>query len=183
MITKLTEQKGCIIAEFIDLKRFTLAVTEEVKSELKPILSQEGNKMIFDFKNIEFIDSSGIGCIISLVKTAKSNHSEIKLCKYIVRSHGRSGIITLTHDSRYRTRLGQCTDQFLKKLPTRGLFYQIELFNPRIACQANFRLANPESDTIINRDSRFANLFLPSKTEQISNQAISVVFQNYYICL
>ena len=73
MITKLTEQKGCIIAEFIDLKRFTLAVTE-------PILSQEGNKMIFDFKNIEFIDSSGIGCIISLVKTAKSNHSEIKLC-------------------------------------------------------------------------------------------------------
>lgn len=76
MITKLTEQKGCIIAEFIDLKRFTLAVTEEVKSELKPILSQEGNKMIFDFKNIEFIDSSGIGCI----KTAKSNHSEIKLC-------------------------------------------------------------------------------------------------------
>ena len=75
MITKLTEQKGCIIAEFIDLKRFTLAVTEEVKSELKPILSQEGNKMIFDF-----IDSSGIGCIISLVKTAKSNHSEIKLC-------------------------------------------------------------------------------------------------------
>ena len=64
MITKLTEQKGCIIAEFIDLKRFTLAVTEEVKSELKPILSQEGNKMIFDFKNIEFIDSSGIGCII-----------------------------------------------------------------------------------------------------------------------
>ena len=76
MITKLTEQKGCIIAEFIDLKRFTLAV----KSELKPILSQEGNKMIFDFKNIEFIDSSGIGCIISLVKTAKSNHSEIKLC-------------------------------------------------------------------------------------------------------
>ena len=181
MITKLTEQKGCIIAEFIDLKRFTLAVTEEVKSELKPILSQEGNKMIFDFKNIEFIDSSGIGCIISLVKTAKSNHSEI--VQYIVRSHGRSGIITLTHDSRYRTRLGQCTDQFLKKLPTRGLFYQIELFNPRIACQANFRLANPESDTIINRDSRFANLFLPSKTEQISNQAISVVFQNYYICL
>lgn len=35
MITKLTEQKGCIIAEFIDLKRFTLAVTGEVKSESK----------------------------------------------------------------------------------------------------------------------------------------------------
>ena len=183
MITKLTEQKGCIIAEFIDLKRFTLAVTEEVKSELKPILSQEGNKMIFDFKNIEFIDSSGIGCIISLVKTAKSNHSEIKLCNISSEVMDVLELLHLPMILDIEPDLAQCTDQFLKKLPTRGLFYQIELFNPRIACQANFRLANPESDTIINRNSRFANLFLPSKTEQISNQAISVVFQNYYICL
>lgn len=75
MITKLTEQKGCIIAEFIDLKRFTLAVTEEVKSELKPILSQEGNKMIFDFKNIEFIDSSGIYRLYYLISKNSQKQS------------------------------------------------------------------------------------------------------------
>lgn len=80
MITQLTEQAGFKVAEFIDLKRFTLAVTEEIKTELKPILSQKGTRLIFNFKNIEFIDSSGIGCIISLVKTAKSNQAEIKLC-------------------------------------------------------------------------------------------------------
>lgn len=80
MVTKITEWEGCIIAEFIDLKRFTLAVTEEVKSELKPILFQGNIKLIFNLEHIEFVDSSGIGCIISLVKTAKSNHSEIKLC-------------------------------------------------------------------------------------------------------
>lgn len=80
MVTKITEWEGCIIAEFIDLKRFTLAVTEEVKSELKPILIQGNIKLIFNPEPIEFVDSSGIGCIISLVKTAKSNHSEIKLC-------------------------------------------------------------------------------------------------------
>lgn len=80
MITKSIKQKECIIAEFIDLKRFTLAVTEEVKSELKPLLSQSGTRLIFNLQHVEFIDSSAIGCIISLVKTAKSNHSEIKLC-------------------------------------------------------------------------------------------------------
>lgn len=80
MVTKLTEQAGCIVAEFIELKRFTLAITEEVKSELKPLLTQAGTKLIFNLKHIEFIDSSGIGCIISLVKTAKSNGAEIKLC-------------------------------------------------------------------------------------------------------
>lgn len=80
MVTKITECEGCIIAEFIDLKRFTLAVTEEVKSELKPIIGQGNIKLIVNLEHIEFVDSSGIGCIISLVKTAKSNHSEIKLC-------------------------------------------------------------------------------------------------------
>lgn len=80
MITKLTERSGCMIAEFIDLKRFTLAVTEQVKAELKPILSKEGSKLVFNLKHIEFIDSSGIGCVISLVKTAKSYHSQIKIC-------------------------------------------------------------------------------------------------------
>jgi len=80
MITQQTEQQGIIIAEFGELKRFTLAVTEEVKSELKPLLSKGGTRLIFNLEHIEFIDSSGIGCIISLVKTAKSCHSEIKLC-------------------------------------------------------------------------------------------------------
>lgn len=80
MVTKLTKQAGCVVAEFIELRRFTLAVTEEVKSELKPLLSQAGTKLVLNLKHIEFIDSSGIGCIISLVKTAKSNEAEIKLC-------------------------------------------------------------------------------------------------------
>ncbi len=80
MIMKLREQEGCVIAEFSDLKRFTLAVTEEVKTELKPILSEQGCKMILNLENVEFIDSSGIGCIISLVKTAKSSGSHFVIC-------------------------------------------------------------------------------------------------------
>ena len=39
MITKITERQGSLIAEFIDLKRFTLANVEKVKTELTPILA------------------------------------------------------------------------------------------------------------------------------------------------
>lgn len=80
MIIKLDERNGIKIATFASLSRFTLAVTEEVKNELKPVLSNPLTKLIFNLENIDFIDSSGIGCIISLVKTAKSNHSGIKIC-------------------------------------------------------------------------------------------------------
>lgn len=79
MITKITERQGSLIAEFIDLKRFTLANVEKVKTELTPILAQEHTHLIFDFQKIEFIDSSAIGCIISLVKTAKKHGVTVKL--------------------------------------------------------------------------------------------------------
>ncbi len=80
MLIKFTEREEILIARFAERTRFTLAITQEVKDELKPTLSKPNSKMIFDLSGIEFIDSSGIGCIISLVKTAKSNHSAIKLC-------------------------------------------------------------------------------------------------------
>ncbi len=51
MITQLTEQQGIFIAEFRDLKRFTLAITEEVKSELKPLLSKENTRLIFNLEH------------------------------------------------------------------------------------------------------------------------------------
>lgn len=80
MITQVTEQHGVYIAGFRNLKRFSLASTEDVRNELKPLLTKGNVRLIFDLGNIEFIDSCGIGCIISLIKTAKSNQSEIRLC-------------------------------------------------------------------------------------------------------
>lgn len=80
MIFKLHEKNGITIARFIDVNRFTLAICEDVKDELKPLLNDKGAKMILDLEGISFIDSSGIGCVISLVKTAKSNGAFFKIC-------------------------------------------------------------------------------------------------------
>lgn len=80
MITTLREESGIHIAKLADHSRFTLAISENVKNELKPILNNSGTKLVLDLGNIDFIDSSGIGCVISLVKAAKSNGSVIKLC-------------------------------------------------------------------------------------------------------
>ncbi|MDE7374106.1 MAG: STAS domain-containing protein [Odoribacter sp.] len=80
MITQVTAQHGVYVAAFRELKRFTLVSTENVRNELKPLLNKGNVRLIFDLGNITFIDSCGIGCIISLMKTAKSNQSEIKLC-------------------------------------------------------------------------------------------------------
>ncbi len=80
MAIKITQKEGIQIASFTGIKRFNLAVIEDVKTELKPILSNKETKMVIDFKDINYIDSSGIGCIISLVKTAQVTGAKLKLC-------------------------------------------------------------------------------------------------------
>ena len=77
MILKVTEQNGITIVEFVDVTRFTLASADEVKTELRPLLNNKDCRMLFDF---QFVDSSAIGCIIALFKTAKSVGSSLKLC-------------------------------------------------------------------------------------------------------
>ena len=78
MILQVTEQNGITIVEFINMTRFTLASADEVKTELRPLLNNKDCRMLFDF--LEFVDSSAIGCIIALFKTAKSVGSNLKLC-------------------------------------------------------------------------------------------------------
>lgn len=80
MIVKVTEQQGYFVAEFVNLKRFTLANVEAIKSELVPLFSVAGTRLAFNFQNIEFIDSSAIGCLISLAKSARCNGGSLKLC-------------------------------------------------------------------------------------------------------
>jgi anti-sigma B factor antagonist len=80
MILKFTEQSGVTIAEFVDHSRFTLAICDEVKAEVRELLNRGVKKLIFDLHDITFIDSSGVGCIIALFKTARSVGSTLRLC-------------------------------------------------------------------------------------------------------
>lgn len=80
MITKVTEQQGYSVVEFVDMKRFTLANVETIKSELNPLFSAHGSHLILDLQSIDFIDSSAIGCLISLAKSARCCNGTFQLC-------------------------------------------------------------------------------------------------------
>ncbi|MFR4038825.1 MAG: STAS domain-containing protein [Butyricimonas faecalis] len=71
MILQVTEQNGITIVEFINMTRFTLASADEVKTELRPLLNNKDCRMLFDFHDIEFVDSSAIGCILHFSKQRK----------------------------------------------------------------------------------------------------------------
>ena len=50
------------------------------REKMNEFLSQPKSRLIIDFEEISFIDSSGFGALLSALKTSKEHKSSIKLC-------------------------------------------------------------------------------------------------------
>ncbi len=71
MITSLNKN-GFIVGK-IDSDRLNAAIAPQVKEELTQIFKTKGTKVILNLASIKFIDSTGIGTLISALKTARQN--------------------------------------------------------------------------------------------------------------
>ncbi len=71
---------GILISSFDDVTRFNALITEAVKEELKQLFTTPNTRLILDLKGVTFIDSSGFGVFLSVMKTANNNYGYLKLC-------------------------------------------------------------------------------------------------------
>jgi anti-sigma B factor antagonist len=77
---QVKEQDGVMYGTLAETNRLNATVAAEVKADLTAALSSEGTKMILNLSNISFIDSTGIGTLISALKTARQNGGSFQLC-------------------------------------------------------------------------------------------------------
>lgn len=69
------EKKGeCTVVRFTE-KRIDVLVSQEVKGELFKILDEGINVLGFDFSNVQFVDSSGLGALVAVLKRLGSGGS------------------------------------------------------------------------------------------------------------
>ncbi len=71
---------GVIIASLSDVSRFNALISEPVKEELKSLFSSPDTKLILDLEGVKFIDSSGFGVFLSIMKTANNSYGYFKIC-------------------------------------------------------------------------------------------------------
>lgn len=50
------------------------------KDKMNEVLTQPQSRLVIDFEDINFIDSSGFGALLSALKTSKEHQSKMKLC-------------------------------------------------------------------------------------------------------
>jgi anti-sigma B factor antagonist len=68
------------VVRFDNIDRFNALITEPVKEDLKSFFNSPGTKMILNLQGIKYIDSSGFGVFLSILKTAANNNGQFKIC-------------------------------------------------------------------------------------------------------
>ena len=72
------EKKDKIDIISFSVSKINAHITDEIRVTLNKIFDNSNTKMIIDLKGVEYIDSSGFGCFLSVMKTARSNYGYLK---------------------------------------------------------------------------------------------------------
>jgi len=74
----IIEKKNKIDIISFSVSKINALITDEIRETLNKIFDNSNTKMIIDLKGVEYIDSSGFGCFLSVMKTARSNYGYLK---------------------------------------------------------------------------------------------------------
>ena len=73
------QQDGVAIVEF-QRKRIDAALAVKFRDDLQTLISQGNKKVAFNLQHVEFIDSSGLGALVSVMKSLGGNQN-MALCQ------------------------------------------------------------------------------------------------------
>ncbi|WP_016776887.1 STAS domain-containing protein [Anaerophaga thermohalophila] len=76
---KVTRQNNMLIGTLEDTDRLNATIAPEVKAQLNSNLNKTEVNFILNLQKIKFIDSTGIGVLISALKTARQNNGNFYL--------------------------------------------------------------------------------------------------------
>jgi len=77
---KIENINDVIVVSFQDVSRFNALISDSVKEEVKSLFAGPNTKLILDLTGVNFIDSTGFGVFLSIMKTANNNHGYFKIC-------------------------------------------------------------------------------------------------------
>jgi anti-sigma B factor antagonist len=77
---KTEKINNVIVLKFNNIDRFNALIVEPVKEQLKALFNKPDTRLILNLEGIRFIDSSGFGVFLSIMKTANNNHGQFKIC-------------------------------------------------------------------------------------------------------
>lgn len=72
------EKKDKIDIISFSINNINALVTDKIREEITKVIDNSNSKVIIDLKGVEYIDSSGFGCFLSVMKAARNNYGVLK---------------------------------------------------------------------------------------------------------
>ncbi len=76
MIIVEKTDKADIITFTID--KINALITEDIREEISKLYQNTNSKVVINLQGINYIDSSGFGCFLSIMKIARNNYGVLK---------------------------------------------------------------------------------------------------------
>lgn len=72
------EKKDKIEIISFTINKINALVTDEIRDSILKIFDNSNSRVIIDLKGVDYIDSSGFGCFLSIMRAARNNYSTLK---------------------------------------------------------------------------------------------------------
>jgi anti-anti-sigma factor len=74
-----TEKRDKIDIVTFNVDRINALITDEIREEINKLFGSGVSRIILDLSGVKYIDSSGFGCLLSVMKSARNNYGLLKL--------------------------------------------------------------------------------------------------------
>ena len=74
------EKVGDVAVVSLQAEHLDASVAEEFKRDMTPILEADP-KVVFDMSSLQFVDSAGLGAILSCLRKLSGANGDLKLCR------------------------------------------------------------------------------------------------------
>ena len=77
---KHESKNGVEILTFDNVSKLNILIAQSLKEEVAQYLTKANTKLVLNLEGIEYVDSSGFGALLSILRNAKNNDSQFKIC-------------------------------------------------------------------------------------------------------
>jgi anti-anti-sigma factor len=72
------EKKSNIDIITFSVNKINALISDDIRDSITKVFDISNSKVIIDLKGVEYIDSSGFGCFLTVMKTARNNYCSLK---------------------------------------------------------------------------------------------------------
>jgi anti-anti-sigma factor len=72
------EKKDKIDIISFSVNKINALISDEIREGILKAFDNSNSKVIIDLKGVEYVDSSGFGCFLSVLKAARNNYGVLK---------------------------------------------------------------------------------------------------------